>query len=67
MGSREALIDGVDDALHSGSDDAAASCGSGNQEETAIRAGDYRRCDGRKRAFPGSDIVCDRWDISKLV
>lgn len=57
----------MDDALHSGSDDAAASCGSGNQEETAIRAGDYRRCDGRKRAFPGSDIVCDRWDISKLV
>jgi hypothetical protein len=26
------LIDGVDDALHGSSDDAAASCGSGNQK-----------------------------------
>lgn len=32
LGSREALIDGVDDALHGSSDDAAASCGSGNQK-----------------------------------
>ena len=63
--SGESLINGVNDTLDGGSDDAASSCGSRNQKQRTIGSFNYRGGDGGERAFSRANVVGWRGDVTK--
>lgn len=53
----QALINDVDDVLHSGSDDIASTCSAGDQEQRAVWARDDGGCDGGQRPLARTNVI----------